>query len=105
MSIFNELAELGHEQLLFCRNDEVGLRAIIGIHSTALGPALGGVRLYPYASEDDAGRDVLRLSRGMTYKAAVAGLDLGGGKAVMALSRPLRPEERAGLLQRYVIPI
>ncbi|MFT5680037.1 MAG: leucine dehydrogenase [Myxococcota bacterium] len=83
MSIFNELAELGHEQLLFCRNDEVGLRAIIGIHSTALGPALGGTRLYPYATEEEAVRDVLRLSRGMTYKAAVAGLDLGGGKAVI----------------------
>jgi leucine dehydrogenase len=77
------MSELGHEQLVFCRNDEVGLRAIIGIHSTALGPALGGTRLYNYASESDAIRDVLRLSRGMTYKAAMAGLDLGGGKAVI----------------------
>ncbi len=83
MSIFDEMADLGHEQLVFCRNDEVGLRAIIGIHSTALGPALGGCRLYNYASEADAIRDVLRLSRGMTYKAAVAGLDLGGGKSVI----------------------
>ena len=83
MSVFSSMAELGHEQLLFCRNDEAGLRAIIGIHSTALGPALGGCRLYNYASEADAVRDVLRLSRGMTYKAAVAGLDLGGGKAVV----------------------
>ena len=83
MSIFSDLSELGHEQLVFCKNDDVGLRAIIGIHSTALGPALGGTRLYNYASEADAIRDVLRLSRGMTYKAAVAGLNLGGGKAVI----------------------
>ena len=83
MAPFAEMAELGHEQVVFCRNDDVGLRAIIAIHSTALGPALGGTRLYNYASESDALRDVLRLSRGMTYKAAMAGLDLGGGKAVI----------------------
>ncbi|MCK6507995.1 leucine dehydrogenase [Myxococcota bacterium] len=83
MSVFAELAELGHEQVVFCRDDSVGLRGIIAIHSTALGPALGGTRLYNYASEKDALHDVLRLSRGMTYKAAVAGLDLGGGKAVI----------------------
>ena len=83
MSIFEQLASYDHEQVLFCRNDDVGLRAIIGVHNTTLGPALGGTRLYNYASEADAVRDVLRLSRGMTYKAAVAGLDLGGGKAVI----------------------
>lgn len=83
MSAFSGMAELGHEQVVFCRNDDVGLRAIIGLHNTALGPALGGCRLYNYASDADALRDVLRLSRGMTYKAAVAGLDLGGGKAVI----------------------
>jgi leucine dehydrogenase len=102
MSIFNELAELGHEQLLFCRNDEVGLRAIIGLHSTALGPALGGVRLYPYASEDDAVRDVLRLSRGMTYKAAVAGLDLGGGKAVIIGDRSIKKESLFRAFGRHI---
>jgi leucine dehydrogenase len=102
MSIFNELAELGHEQLLFCRNDEVGLRAIIGIHSTALGPALGGVRLYPYASEEDAVRDVLRLSRGMTYKAAVAGLDLGGGKAVIIGDRSIKNEALFRAFGRHI---
>lgn len=102
MSIFNELAELGHEQLLFCRNDEVGLRAIIGLHSTALGPALGGVRLYPYASEDDAVRDVLRLSRGMTYKAAVAGLDLGGGKAVIIGDRSIKKEALFRAFGRHI---
>ena len=83
MSIFEQLAGYDHEQILFCRNDDVGLRAIIAIHNTTLGPALGGCRLYDYPSEQDAVRDVLRLSRGMTYKAAVAGLDLGGGKAVI----------------------
>jgi len=83
MSVFAELSELGHEQVVFCRDDSVGLRAIIAIHSTALGPSLGGCRIYDYATEADALRDVLRLSRGMTYKAAVAGLDLGGGKAVI----------------------
>ena len=83
MSVFADLSELGHEQVVFCRDDSVGLRAIIAVHSTALGPALGGTRLYNYATERDALHDVLRLSRGMTYKAAVAGLDLGGGKAVI----------------------
>jgi len=72
-----------HEQVVFCNDRTTGLRAIIGIYSTALGPALGGTRFYPYASEEAALSDVLRLSRGMAYKNAVAGLDLGGGKAVI----------------------
>jgi valine dehydrogenase (NAD+) len=72
-----------HEQVVFCHDEATGLRAIVAIHSTALGPALGGTRFYPYASTDDALTDVLNLSRGMTYKAALAGLDLGGGKAVI----------------------
>ncbi|WP_279485166.1 Glu/Leu/Phe/Val dehydrogenase dimerization domain-containing protein [Actinomadura sp. GC306] len=73
----------GHEQVVFCQDEASGLRAIIAIHSTALGPSLGGTRFFPYASEDEALADVLNLSRGMTYKAALAGLDLGGGKAVI----------------------
>lgn len=73
----------GHEQVVFCHDKPTGLKAIIGIYSTALGPALGGTRFYPYASEEDALRDVLDLSRGMAYKNALAGLDLGGGKAVI----------------------
>jgi valine dehydrogenase (NAD+) len=73
----------GHEQVVFGSDDETGLRCIIAIHSTRLGPALGGTRFYPYASEDEALTDVLRLARSMTYKAACAGLDLGGGKAVI----------------------
>lgn len=72
-----------HEQVVFVRDQASGLQAIIAIHSTALGPALGGTRFYPYASTADAVRDVLDLSRGMSYKAALAGLDLGGGKAVI----------------------
>ncbi len=72
-----------HEQVVFCNDRASGLRAIIAIHSTALGPGLGGTRFYPYASTDDAIVDALNLSRGMSYKAALAGLDLGGGKAVI----------------------
>jgi valine dehydrogenase (NAD+) len=82
MSDVFELAS-EHEQVVFCNDEATGLRAIIAIHSTALGPALGGTRFYPYASTDDALVDVLNLSRGMSYKAALAGLDLGGGKAVI----------------------
>lgn len=72
-----------HEQVVFCADERSGLRAIIAIHSTALGPALGGTRFYPYADEDAALTDALRLARGMTYKNALAGLDHGGGKAVI----------------------
>ncbi len=73
----------GHEQVVFCQDRHTGLKAIIGIYSTALGPALGGTRFYPYASEEEALTDALNLSRGMAYKNALAGLDLGGGKAVI----------------------
>jgi valine dehydrogenase (NAD+) len=81
MGVFT--SDTGHEQVVFCQDKPTGLRAIIGIYSTALGPALGGTRFYPYASEDAALHDVLELSRGMAYKNALAGLDLGGGKAVI----------------------
>ncbi len=83
MGIFNDLESYGHEQVVFFHDKESGLKAIIVIHSTVLGPALGGCRMWNYADEAAAVRDVLRLSRGMTYKAAVAGLNLGGGKAVI----------------------
>lgn len=72
-----------HEQVIFCHEPEVGLRAIIALHSTVLGPAAGGCRMHPYRNEDDALTDVLRLSKGMTYKNAAAGLPLGGGKCVI----------------------
>jgi leucine dehydrogenase len=83
MSTFDLMDELEHEEVIFCRNKEVGLRAIIGIHDTTLGPALGGTRMWPYETEEEAIKDVLRLARGMTFKAAAAGLNLGGGKAVI----------------------
>ena len=73
----------GHEQVVFCQDRHTGLKAVIGIYSTALGPALGGTRFYPYATEEDAVADVLQLCRAMAYKNAMAGLDLGGGKAVI----------------------
>jgi valine dehydrogenase (NAD+) len=81
MDVFG--ADTGHEQVVFCHDKPTGLRAIISIYSTALGPALGGTRFYPYASEADALHDALDLSRGMAYKNALAGLDHGGGKAVI----------------------
>ena len=75
--------DTSHEQVVFCQDKPTGLRAIIGIYSTALGPALGGTRFYPYESEEDAVHDVMELARGMAYKNSLAGLDLGGGKAVI----------------------
>jgi len=85
MSVFDTEGNdaTGHEQVVFCQDRQTGLKAIIGIYSTALGPALGGTRFYPYGSEAAALTDVLNLSRGMAYKNALAGLDLGGGKAVI----------------------
>lgn len=83
MAMFERLATMGHERVLLCSNPEVGLKAIIAVHSTVLGPGLGGVRMWSYGSDEEALTDVLRLSRTMTYKAAAAGLNLGGGKAVI----------------------
>ena len=83
MNLFETIHTTEHEQVVFCHNKEAGLKGIIAIHNTTLGPALGGLRMWPYATEQEALDDVLRLSRGMTYKAAVAGLNLGGGKSVL----------------------
>src|SRR5258706_11656745 len=83
MDILKEIGKRNHEQVVYCADKESGLSAIIAIHNTALGPALGGARMWTYASDQEALIDALRLSRGMTYKAAVAGLNLGGGKAVI----------------------
>ena len=83
MGVFDAGSHDGHEEIVYGCDPESGLRPIIAIHSTALGPALGGTRFYPYPTEDEALDDVLRLSRGMTLKAAAAGLDAGGGKAVI----------------------
>lgn len=89
----------GHEMVVLGTDPETGLRAIVAIHSTALGPALGGTRMYPYPSEEEALRDALRLSEGMSLKSAAAGLDLGGGKAVI-IGDPARDKTRA-LLREY----
>jgi leucine dehydrogenase len=83
VEIFRAMEEYGTQQLVFCYDKASGLRAIIGVHDTTLGPALGGCRMWPYRSEDEAIVDVLRLSQGMTYKNAAMGLALGGGKTVV----------------------
>jgi leucine dehydrogenase len=83
MAAFDDSAFDDHERVIFCRDAATGLKAIIAIHSTALGPAAGGCRLWQYTSDDDALHDVLRLSQGMSYKNAMAGLTFGGGKAVI----------------------
>jgi leucine dehydrogenase len=94
MKIIQAMNDYGHEQIIFVQDKELGLKAIIAIHNTVLGPALGGTRFWDYASEDDALFDVLRLSRGMTLKNAAAGLALGGGKAViMGDPRKLKSRE------------
>ena len=81
--VFGQHSFDNHEQVVFCNDKDTGLKAIIGIHNTVMGPALGGTRMWSYKSEWEALNDVLRLSRGMTYKSAITGLNLGGGKAVI----------------------
>jgi len=81
--VFGTLTQMGHEQVVFCHDEATGLKAIIAIHNTVLGPALGGTRMWNYTSEQEALQDVLRLSRGMTFKASISGINLGGGKAVI----------------------
>ena len=81
--VFENMTSKGHEEVVFCSDNNTGLKAIIAIHNTTIGPALGGCRMWDYSSEAEALQDVLRLSRGMSYKAAIAGLNLGGGKAVI----------------------
>ena len=83
LALFNTIAEMGHEQVVMCYDKASGYRGVIAIHDTTLGPALGGARFWTYASDEEAIIDALRLSRGMTYKNAVAGLNLGGGKSVI----------------------
>src|ERR687894_2999365 len=102
MQVFEKLAEYRYEQLVFCHDKATGLRAIIAIHDTTLGPALGGCRMYPYMSEEDAIVDVLRLARGMTYKAAASGLNLGGGKSVIIGDPEDKSEELLRSFGRYI---
>ncbi len=98
-SVFDLVQQMGHEQVVFCHDPHSGLNAIIAIHNTTLGPALGGTRLWNYNSHQDAVVDALRLSRGMTYKAAISGLNLGGGKAVIIGDAAKIKSE--GLWRRY----
>jgi leucine dehydrogenase len=102
VQVFEKLAEYRYEQLVFCHDKATGLRAIIAIHDTTLGPALGGCRMYPYMSEEDAIVDVLRLARGMTYKAAASGLNLGGGKSVIMGNPEDKSEELLRSFGRYI---
>lgn len=97
-TVFQLMKELGHEQVVICNDPHSKLKAIIAIHNTTLGPALGGTRMWNYESDDDAMIDALRLSRGMTYKAAISGLNLGGGKAVIIGDPSLKSE---ALWRRY----
>lgn len=96
---FELMAQFGHQMILFCNDEAVGLKAIIAVHDTTLGPAIGGVRMLPYQSTDEALEDVLRLSRGMTYKAAVSGVNLGGGNAVIMGDH--RTQKTEVLLRRF----
>lgn len=96
--VFELMKDLEHEQVVFCHDPHSNLKAIIAIHNTTLGPALGGTRMWNYASDDEAVVDALRLSRGMTYKAAISGLNLGGGKAVIIGDPSLKSE---ALWRRY----
>jgi leucine dehydrogenase len=98
-NVISSMSLMGHEELLFCNEPQTGLKAIIAVHNTTLGPALGGTRMWSYKSETDALEDVLRLSRGMTYKAAISGLNLGGGKAVII--GDARKDKSEAMLRRF----
>lgn len=102
MNVFESMTDMEHEQVVFCHDKVTGLKAIIGIHDTTLGPALGGCRIWPYQSEADALFDVLRLSQGMTYKNAAAGLNLGGGKAVILADPKDKTEAMMRAFGRFV---
>jgi leucine dehydrogenase len=97
--LFEKMAEMGHEQVVFSQDSSCGYRGIIAIHSTVLGPAVGGTRFWRYATEEEALVDALRLSRGMTYKCAVAGLPWGGGKSIILDDG--KPKDREKLLRAH----
>jgi len=103
LEIFKYMEKYDYEQLIFCHDQNSGLKAIIAIHDTTLGPALGGARMWPYKSEEEAIEDALRLARGMTYKNAISGLNLGGGKTVI-IGDPSKDknEEMFRALGRYI---
>ncbi len=97
--VLSKMVDMDHEQVLFCQDKKTGLKAIIAVHNTVLGPALGGTRMWNYKTEEEALNDVLRLSRGMTYKAAITGLNLGGGKAVIIGNAKTQKNE--ALMRRF----
>ncbi|MEH0158516.1 Glu/Leu/Phe/Val dehydrogenase dimerization domain-containing protein [Limibacter armeniacum] len=99
VSVFDKVSEMGHEQVVFCHDEATGLKAIIAVHNTVLGPALGGTRMWMYENEQQALNDALRLSRGMTFKNSIAGLNLGGGKAVII--GDARKHKTEALLRAY----
>jgi leucine dehydrogenase len=101
--IFKMMSDMEHEQLVFCNDPATGLKAIIAIHNTVLGPAMGGTRMWNYATEEEAVLDALRLSRGMTFKSAIAGLNIGGGKAVIiGDARKIKSEAMMRRFGRFV---
>ena len=102
MNLFTKINEENHEQLMICNDPHSGLQAIICIHNTSLGPAIGGIRFFPYPSEESALQDALRLSKAMTYKSALAGLNLGGGNAVIIGENGLKSEALFRSFGRYI---
>lgn len=98
-SIFDKMNDMQHEQVVFCQDQHTGLKAIIAVHNTVLGPSMGGTRMWHYASDEEAVEDVLRLSRGMTFKSALAGLNIGGGKAVII--GDARTQKNEVLMRRF----
>ncbi|WP_209332338.1 Glu/Leu/Phe/Val dehydrogenase dimerization domain-containing protein [Lunatimonas salinarum] len=101
-SVYGQILQMGHEQLVFCHDEPTGLKALIAIHNTILGPALGGTRLWHYSDESAAITDVLRLSRGMTFKAAISGLNIGGGKAVIIGKPKMKTEAFLRRFGRFI---
>jgi leucine dehydrogenase len=102
LNLFETVTEMGHEQVLFCHGKDPDIKAIIAIHDTSLGPAMGATRLLPYISEEAALKDALRLSRGMTYKAACANIPVGGGKAVIIADPANKTDDLLRAYGRFV---
>ena len=99
VSIFDQIGQNDHQNVIFCHDKDTGLKAIIAIHDTTLGPAIGGTRMWAYKNEEEALEDVLRLSRGMTYKASISGINCGGGSAVIIGDS--RSQKSEALMRRY----
>ena len=100
-TIFDKLLIHDHEELIFCNDKKLGLKAIIGIHDTTLGPSMGGTRMWNYATENDALKDAINLSRAMSYKSSLAGLNAGGGKAVLIGDIKLKSKKQCQIKKFY----